>query len=250
MTEAWIIDACRTPARHRQGRQGRAVGASSAAARLDRPQGARRAQQASTPPKSDDVIWGTHRPGRPAGRRPRPHVGARRRLRRPRQRHDPRPLLRLGHHRGESGGRACIISGMEDLVVAGGTEMMSMGSRPCGDGPMIMDNGNLHLRCITRRPHQGVCADAIATLEGITREDARRTRLRPASSARPSRSRTATSTRAWSPVYTRGRHARARPRGISASADDARRPRRRSRPLFAAHRRMRRSTTWARPIAR
>jgi acetyl-CoA C-acetyltransferase len=64
---------------------------------------------------------------------------------------------------------ACIIAGAEDLVVAGGTEMMSMNARR-GDGPMVMDNGNLRLRLRHPQTHQGVCADAIATLEGISRE--------------------------------------------------------------------------------
>src|ERR1700723_2763480 len=40
---------------------------------------------------------------------------------------------------------ACIIAGAEDLVVAGGTEMMSMNARR-GDGAMVMDQGNLRLR--------------------------------------------------------------------------------------------------------
>jgi acetyl-CoA C-acetyltransferase len=64
---------------------------------------------------------------------------------------------------------ACIIAGAEDLVVAGGAEMMSMNARR-GDGPMVMDNGNLRLRLRHPQTHQGVCADAIATLEGISRE--------------------------------------------------------------------------------
>ena len=64
---------------------------------------------------------------------------------------------------------ACIIAGAEDLVVAGGTEMMSMNARR-GDGPMVMDQGNLRLRLRHPQTHQGVCAGAIATLEGIRRE--------------------------------------------------------------------------------
>ena len=35
---------------------------------------------------------------------------------------------------------------------------------------MLMDSGNLHLRAIHPQSHQGICADAIATLEGISRE--------------------------------------------------------------------------------
>ncbi len=67
---------------------------------------------------------------------------------------------------------ASIMSGMEDLVIAGGTEMMSMPNRRTPeDGAPIMDNGNLRLRANHPQTHQGICADAIATLEGITRED-------------------------------------------------------------------------------
>jgi acetyl-CoA C-acetyltransferase len=65
---------------------------------------------------------------------------------------------------------ASIVAGMEDLVIAGGTEMMSMEGRR-GQGPMIMDSGNLRLRARHPQSHQGVCADAIATMEGITRRD-------------------------------------------------------------------------------
>jgi acetyl-CoA C-acetyltransferase len=65
---------------------------------------------------------------------------------------------------------ASIVAGMEDLVIAGGTEMMSMEGRR-GQGPMMMDSGNLRLRARHPQSHQGVCADAIATMEGITRRD-------------------------------------------------------------------------------
>jgi len=64
---------------------------------------------------------------------------------------------------------ASIMAGMEDVVIAGGTEMMSMPGRR-GDGPALMDQGNLHLRELHPQSHQGVCADAIATLEGIGRD--------------------------------------------------------------------------------
>ena len=67
---------------------------------------------------------------------------------------------------------ASIMSGMEDLMIAGGTEMMSMpGRRTAEEGPMMMDSGNLRLRAHVPQSHQGVCADAIATLEGISRAD-------------------------------------------------------------------------------
>lgn len=60
-----------------------------------------------------------------------------------------------------------IMAGMEDLVVGGGTEMMSLPKK----GLMPMGAGNQHLQEIHPQSHQGVCADAIATLEGIPRED-------------------------------------------------------------------------------
>jgi len=63
-----------------------------------------------------------------------------------------------------------VMSGMEDLLIAGGTEMMSMPARRLGDGPPMMDSGNLRLRHSHPQSHQGVCADAIATIESISRE--------------------------------------------------------------------------------
>ncbi|WP_439107647.1 acetyl-CoA C-acetyltransferase [Congregibacter sp.] len=63
---------------------------------------------------------------------------------------------------------ASIMSGMEDLVVAGGCEMMSLFGSDPSQSP-FMDNDNLHLREMHPQPHQGVCADAIATLEAIPR---------------------------------------------------------------------------------
>ncbi|MEW5685556.1 MAG: acetyl-CoA C-acetyltransferase [Pseudomonadota bacterium] len=70
---------------------------------------------------------------------------------------------------------AQIMSGMEDLVIAGGTEMMSYtatmaAQRDPNEGPALMDGGNLRLRARHPQSHQGICADAIATLEGISRE--------------------------------------------------------------------------------
>ena len=63
---------------------------------------------------------------------------------------------------------ASVMSGMEDLVIAGGTEMMSM-TATLRDGPGIIDSGNLRLRAKHPQSHQGVCGDAVATLEGIPR---------------------------------------------------------------------------------
>lgn len=66
---------------------------------------------------------------------------------------------------------ASIMSGMEDLVIAGGTEMMSFTNSLPLDGPPWADKGNLRLRESHPQSNQGVCADAIAALEGITRAD-------------------------------------------------------------------------------
>jgi acetyl-CoA C-acetyltransferase len=67
---------------------------------------------------------------------------------------------------------ASVAAGFEDLVIAGGCEMMSY-TATLGDpsaAPYLMDAGNLRLRKNVPQSHQGVCADAIATLEGISRE--------------------------------------------------------------------------------
>ena len=65
---------------------------------------------------------------------------------------------------------AAVMSGMEDLVVAGGTEMMSFTAGLPHDSP-FMDRGNERLRALHPQSHQGVCADAIASLEKISRAD-------------------------------------------------------------------------------
>ena len=66
---------------------------------------------------------------------------------------------------------AQIMSGMEDLVIAGGTEMMSYhGQIADPSKPPMIDSGNLELRAMHPQSQQGVCADAIATLEGIDRD--------------------------------------------------------------------------------
>ena len=65
---------------------------------------------------------------------------------------------------------AQIMSGMEDLVIAGGTEMMSYtASIADPKTPPMMDRGNLHLRKLHPQSQQGVCADFVAAIEGIDR---------------------------------------------------------------------------------
>jgi acetyl-CoA C-acetyltransferase len=64
-----------------------------------------------------------------------------------------------------------IMAGMEDLVIAGGTEMMSYTTtlRPEA-GAAGPEAGNAILRARHPQSNQGVCADAIATMENIPRE--------------------------------------------------------------------------------
>ena len=70
---------------------------------------------------------------------------------------------------------AQIMSGMEDLVIAGGTEMMSLTAQmaqeemAAGIRPMGIGSGNKHLQKIHPQSHQGICGDAIASMEGIDR---------------------------------------------------------------------------------
>jgi acetyl-CoA C-acetyltransferase len=72
---------------------------------------------------------------------------------------------------------AQIMSGMEDLLIAGGTEMMSYTAtmaqeeRAAGLPPMMMGSGNARLQGVHPQSHQGVCGDAIASMEGISRAD-------------------------------------------------------------------------------
>lgn len=73
---------------------------------------------------------------------------------------------------------ATIMAGMEDCVVAGGVEMMSyhaeLGAADAAAGvkPMGVGGGNPVLQKLHPQSHQGVCGDAIAAMEGITRADA------------------------------------------------------------------------------
>lgn len=72
---------------------------------------------------------------------------------------------------------AQVMSGMEDCIVAGGTEMMSMASQmaqedmAAGKAPPMMGSGNQRLQAVHPQSHQGMCGDAIASMEGYTREE-------------------------------------------------------------------------------
>ena len=169
MTEAWIIDACRTP---------RGIGKVGKGALADfHPQ-----HLAATVLKAiaernnlntaevDDIIWGTSsqrgKQGGDLGRM---------------------AALDAGFDIKASGvtidrfcgsgistvnlAAASIMSGMEDLVIAGGTEMMSYTTSTADpNSPGLMDQGNMRLRARHPQTQQGICADAIATLEGISRQ--------------------------------------------------------------------------------
>jgi len=58
-----------------------------------------------------------------------------------------------------------IMAGMEDLTISGGTEMMSLPKK----GLLPMGALNLHLQDLHPQPHQGIAADAIASMERISR---------------------------------------------------------------------------------
>jgi len=71
---------------------------------------------------------------------------------------------------------ASVMSGMEDCVIAGGTEMMSYTAAHAaeqanaGIAPRLMGSGHEALNELHPQSHQGVCGDAIATIEGIDRQ--------------------------------------------------------------------------------
>lgn len=71
---------------------------------------------------------------------------------------------------------AAVMSGMEDCIVAGGTEMMSyqqtlgVARAQAGLPPRVMGSGNMALDALHPQSNQGVCADAIAAREGIGRD--------------------------------------------------------------------------------
>ncbi|MCP4211395.1 MAG: acetyl-CoA C-acyltransferase [Halieaceae bacterium] len=167
MSEAWIIDHCRTP---------RGIGKKGKGALADQhPQhlGATVLKAIAERNKLDtaavdDVIFGTSsQRGRQSGDLARMSA------------------LEAGYDIRSSGmtlDRFCgsgitsvnlaamsIMSGTEDLVIGGGAEMMSIYGEEGAAMSPFMDNGNLALRDMHPQPHQGVCADAIATLEGIDR---------------------------------------------------------------------------------
>jgi acetyl-CoA C-acetyltransferase len=170
VTEAYIIDACRTP---------RGIGKVGKGALADiHPQQLAASVLAALAERNDlntadvdDIIWGTSsqrgKQGGDLGRMAALDAG-----------YDIKASgVTLDRFCG-SGitsvnlAAAMVMSGMEDLVIGGGTEMMSYtaASADRSGGPMLMDGGNTRLRAKHPQSHQGICADAIATLEGISRQ--------------------------------------------------------------------------------
>ncbi len=166
MTEALIIDACRTP--RGIGKQGKGALADMHPQHLAASVLKALAERNNlNTAEVDDIIWGTSTQkgaqGNDMGRMAALDAG-----------YDVKASgMTLDRFCG-SGittvnlATASIMAGMEDLVIAGGCEMMSL-TATMRDGPGFMDAGNTRLRAKHPQSHQGVCADAIATLEGIPR---------------------------------------------------------------------------------
>lgn len=168
MSEAWIIDACRTP---------RGIGKIGKGALAEiHPQQLAATVLAAIAERNnldtgdvDDIIWGTSmQTGTQGG-----DLGR-------------MAALDAGYAETASGvtlDRFCgsgitaanlaagtIMAGLEDVVIAGGTEMMSsFRANSSANRSAFMDNGNTRLRERHPQTNQGVAADAIATLEGIDR---------------------------------------------------------------------------------
>jgi acetyl-CoA C-acetyltransferase len=62
-----------------------------------------------------------------------------------------------------------VMAGQQDLVIAGGVESMSR--QPMGSDGAGIDGHNRHLRELHPLVPQGISADLIATIEGLTRRD-------------------------------------------------------------------------------
>lgn len=169
MTEAWIIDACRTP--RGIGKPGKGALTKIHPQRLGSTVlRALRDRNDIKTEEVDDIVWGTSsqngKQGGDLGRMAALDAG-----------YDIRASgMTLDRFCG-SGittvniAAANIMSGMEDMTIAGGTEMMSLaGTVDRSQSGPTFDAGNLHLRALHPQTNQGVCGDAIATLEGISRQ--------------------------------------------------------------------------------
>lgn len=65
-----------------------------------------------------------------------------------------------------------VMAGLEDVVIAGGSEMMSSyaANNAGAKRAPFMDNGNPHLDALHPQTNQGLAGDAIASLEKISRQ--------------------------------------------------------------------------------
>ena len=166
MSEAWIIDACRTP--RGVGKVGKGALAHIHPQRLGSAVLKALAERNNLKTEDvDDIIWGTNAQVGPQG-------GDVARMSALDAGYDAKSsAVTLDRFCG-SGitavnlAAASVMSGMEDLVIAGGMEMMSFSMTLKGDP--LLDKGNLHLRELQPQSQQGVCADAIAAIEGIDRK--------------------------------------------------------------------------------
>jgi acetyl-CoA C-acetyltransferase len=166
MSEAWIIDACRTPRGIGKAGKGalshihpQRLGATVLKAIAER--------NGLNTAEVDDIVWGTSAQLGPQGG----DLGRMCALDAGYDIHSSAVTLDRFCGSGITAvniAAANIMSGMEDLCIGGGTEMMSL-SGQMKRSP-FMDQGNMHLRELHPQTHQGLCADTIATLEGIPRE--------------------------------------------------------------------------------
>jgi acetyl-CoA C-acetyltransferase len=164
MAEAFIIDACRTPRGiGKQGKGGLAhLHPQHLAATVLKALAERNGFDTAD---VDDIVWGTSsqvgEQGGDLGRMAALDAG-----------YDVRASgVTLDRFCGSgitanSFAAAMVMAGHEDLTIGGGTEMMSL---PI-EGRLPMGANNAHLESIHPQSHQGVCADAIASMEGIGRQ--------------------------------------------------------------------------------
>ena len=167
MTEAVILDACRTP--RGIGKAGKGALASIHPQRLGATVLRALAERnAIDTAEVDDIVWGT-------SAQMGPQAGDLGRMCALDAGYDIKSSAMTLDRFCGSGitavniSAANIMAGMEDMTIGGGTEMMSLGDQM--QRYPIMDQGNTHLRQLHPQTHQGLCADAIATMEGISRQD-------------------------------------------------------------------------------
>ena len=166
MNEAWIIDACRTP---------RGIGKPGKGALSDiHPQHLGATVLKALTERNDfdtaevgDIVWGTSSQrgvqGGDLGRMAALDAG-----------YDVKSsAMTLDRFCGTgittvNIAAANIMSGMEDMCVAGGTEMMSLYGSEGFKGSPFLDNGNTRLRAEHPQPHQGVALTPLQRWKALT----------------------------------------------------------------------------------